>query len=96
MGTTPRRIPLRYAERMSPQIAVRLPGPLLDAIDGLVERGRFETRADAIRSGIELVVDADRRERIGRSIVEGYTRVPQAEDLDEDLDPYPSIDDSDG
>ncbi len=70
---------------MSPQIAVRLPAPLLDEIDSLVDAGRFETRADAIRSGIELIVDAERRSRIGRAIVEGYERVPQAEGLDEEL-----------
>lgn len=80
---------------MSPQIAVRLPGTLLDEVDALVGRGRFETRAEAIRAAIELVVDADRRERIGASIVEGYARSPQAEDLDDDLGAYPSIDPGD-
>ena len=84
------RIPKRYAERMSPQIAVRLPAPLLDEIDSLVDAGRFETRADAIRSGIELIVDAERRSRIGRAIVDGYERVPQAEGLDEELGSYPT------
>ena len=77
---------------MSPQIAVRLPAPLLDEIDSLVDAGRFETRADAIRSGIELIVDAERRSRIGRAIVEGYERVPQAEGLDEELGSYPALD----
>lgn len=75
---------------MSPQIAVRLPASLLDDVDSLVDAGRFETRADAIRSGIELIVDAERRARIGRAIVEGYERVPQAEDLDEELGSYPA------
>jgi Arc/MetJ-type ribon-helix-helix transcriptional regulator len=78
---------------MSPQIAVRLPAPLLDEIDELVDAGRFETRADAIRSGIELIVDAERRSRIGRAIVEGYERLPQAESLDEELGSYPADDD---
>jgi Arc/MetJ-type ribon-helix-helix transcriptional regulator len=77
---------------MSPQIAVRLPDPLLGEIDDLVETGRFETRAEAIRSGIELLVDSERRERIGRAIVEGYRRSPQDEDLDAELGPYPAPD----
>jgi Arc/MetJ-type ribon-helix-helix transcriptional regulator len=77
---------------MSPQIAVRLPAPLLDEIDSLVDAGRFETRADAIRSGIELIVDAERRSRVGRAIVAGYERVPQAEGLDEELGSYPAPD----
>ncbi|MFN8234126.1 MAG: ribbon-helix-helix domain-containing protein [Actinomycetota bacterium] len=74
---------------MSPQIAVRLPTTLLDQIDGLVAAGRFETRAEAIRAGIEALVDRERRDRIGRAIVEGYRRVPQADDLDEDLGDFP-------
>jgi Arc/MetJ-type ribon-helix-helix transcriptional regulator len=74
---------------MSPQIAVRLPPELLEEIDGLVGSGRFETRAEAIRSGIELIVDAERRDRIGRSIVEGYARVPQVEGADDELGAYP-------
>lgn len=75
---------------MSPQIAVRVPAALLGEIDALVDAGRFETRAEAIRSGIELIVDAERRERIGRDIVEGYERVPQAEGLDDELGAYPA------
>ena len=86
------RIPFRYAERVSPQVAVRLPAPLLDDIDALVDSGRFETRADAIRSGIELIVDTERRERIAQSIIAGYARVPQAEEVDEELGRYPAID----
>ena len=83
------RIPHRYAERMSPQIAVRLPVPLLDEIDALVTGGRFETRAEAIRAGIEALVDQERRARIGRDIVEGYRRLPQAEDIEEELGAFP-------
>jgi len=67
---SPTRIPDRYAQRMSPQIAVRLPASLLDDVDSLV--------------------DAERRARIGRAIVEGYERVPQAEALEEELGAYPA------
>lgn len=80
---------------MSPQIAVRLPAPLLDQIDELVEGGRFETRAEAVRAGIEQLVDEERRRRVGEAIVEGYTRLPQSEDLDEDLGEFPSTSPSD-
>ena len=86
------RIPERYAERMSPQIAVRLPAPLLDAIDAIVDSGRFETRADAIRAGIEQIVDHERRRRIGEAIVEGYGRTPQSEDREDELGDYPAPD----
>ncbi len=63
--------------------------PLLEQIDELVEGGRFETRADAVRAGIEQLVDQEHRRRVGDEIVESYTRLPQSEDVDEDLGDFP-------
>jgi Arc/MetJ-type ribon-helix-helix transcriptional regulator len=74
------RISKRYAERMSPQIAVRLDQDLADRLDALVADGRFDTKADAIRTAIEALVDVERRRRIGEAIVEGYRRVPPGDD----------------
>lgn len=82
-------IPERYAERMSPQVAVRLSAPLLVEIDDLVASGRFETRAEVIRAGIEQLVDDERRRRVGEEIVEGYRRRPQTEDRETELGVYP-------
>lgn len=82
-------IPQRYAERMSPQVAVRLSAPLLVDIDDLVASGRFESRAEAIRAGIEQLVDHERRRRTGEAIVEGYRRAPQAADRETELGEYP-------
>ena len=79
------RIPERYAGGMSPQIAVRVDQQLADALDSLVAGGRFETKADAIRTAIETLVDADRRRRIGEAIVEGYRRIPPGDDPDLEL-----------
>ncbi len=42
-----------------------------------METGRFETRADAVRSALEALVDQERRRAIGERIVEGYRRIPQ-------------------
>lgn len=78
------RIPLRYAERMSPQIAVRVDQELAAGLDELVAEGRFATKADAIRTAIEALVDVERRRRIGEAIVEGYRRIPP--DIDPDLE----------
>lgn len=78
------RIPQRYAERMSPQIAVRIDQRLAERLDELVADGRFETKADAIRTAIEALVDVERRRKIGEAIVEGYRRIPQ--DIDPDLE----------
>jgi len=69
---------------MSPQVAVRLSEPLLERIDALVGSGRFETRADR-----------ERRREIGAAIAEGYTRVPQAEEREDELGTFP-LDDPTG
>lgn len=58
------------------QIAVRLPGELLAQLDELVARGVFESRAAAVRAGIEAITAADRRRAIDRALLEGYRRIP--------------------
>ena len=62
---------------MSVQIAIRIPDALAKQLEGLVASARFETKADAVRSALEALVDAERRADVGRRIVEGYQRVPQ-------------------
>jgi Arc/MetJ-type ribon-helix-helix transcriptional regulator len=66
---------------MSIQIAIRIPLTLAEELADLVASGRFETKADAVRSALEALVDAERRADVGRRIVEGYQRVPQ-DDVD--------------
>jgi Arc/MetJ-type ribon-helix-helix transcriptional regulator len=66
---------------MSVQIAIRIPDALAEELESLVSSGRFETKADAVRSALEALVDAEHRADVGRRIVEGYRRVPQ-EDVD--------------
>lgn len=58
------------------QIAVRVPAEQLAVLDDLVDRGVYETRAAAVRAGIEAVLELDRRHRDDRSIIEGYQRMP--------------------
>jgi Arc/MetJ-type ribon-helix-helix transcriptional regulator len=58
------------------QIAVRLPEELLVELDDLVSKGVYESRAAAVRVGIETVVELERRRRTDRAVVEGYRRVP--------------------
>jgi Arc/MetJ-type ribon-helix-helix transcriptional regulator len=65
---------------MSEQIAVRIPDGLAESLNELVESGRFETRADAVRTALEALIDAERRRRIGDVIAEGYRRIPQDDD----------------
>lgn len=61
------------------QIAVRLPAELLAEIDRLVARGVFESRAAAVRAGLEAVTESERRRETDRAIIEGYRRVPLGE-----------------
>jgi len=61
------------------QIAVRVPEELLAVLDDLVSRGVYESRAAAVRAGIEAVVDLDRRRLTDLAVVEGYRRTPPTE-----------------
>jgi Arc/MetJ-type ribon-helix-helix transcriptional regulator len=58
------------------QIAVRLPGPLLSDLDELVKSGAYESRAAAVRAGIEAIMKLENQRRIDRAVVEGYRRQP--------------------
>lgn len=65
---------------MSEQIAVRIPDDLAGELDRLIQRGRFQSKAEAIRAGLRGLLDAERRRDIGERIVEGYTRIPQTDE----------------
>lgn len=66
---------------MSEQIAIRLPDELADALGRLVgPEGPFVTKADAVRTAIEDLVDREERRRIGEAIAEGYRRIPETEE----------------
>ena len=61
------------------QIAVRLPEQLLAELDDLVRRGVYDSRAAAVRAGVEAVTELERRRAVDVAIVEGYRRVPPTE-----------------
>ncbi|HXY44609.1 MAG TPA: ribbon-helix-helix domain-containing protein [Acidimicrobiales bacterium] len=61
------------------QIAVRLPRELLAEVDELVAQGIYDSRAAAVRTGLEAVVDSERRRQIDRAVIEGYRRIPAGE-----------------
>jgi len=61
------------------QIAVRLPEELLAGLDDLVARDVYESRAAAVRAGVEAVLELDRRRLTDHAIVAGYRRVPPTE-----------------
>jgi Arc/MetJ-type ribon-helix-helix transcriptional regulator len=71
---------MRYAHPVATaQIAVRLPEELLAEVDELVARGVYESRAAAVRAGLEAVADSERRRQIDRAVIDGYRRIPAGE-----------------
>ena len=48
-------------------------------IDSLVAEGVVASRSDAVRLGLEALIDRHRRRRTARAIVESYRRRPQTE-----------------
>lgn len=60
----------------SEQIAVRLPKELLAKLDELVRSGAYESRAAAVRAGVEAIALLEQRRAVDRSIIEGYVRTP--------------------
>jgi len=58
------------------QIAVRLSEELVRGLDDLVASGVYESRAAAVRAGIEAVTSLESCRRIDQAIVDGYRRLP--------------------
>jgi Arc/MetJ-type ribon-helix-helix transcriptional regulator len=58
------------------QIAVRIPQELLARLDQLVGRGVYDSRAAAVRAGLEVISEIERQRELDAAIVEGYRRVP--------------------
>jgi Arc/MetJ-type ribon-helix-helix transcriptional regulator len=65
---------------MAHQLVTRVGDDLVGHVDALVAAGILESRSQAVRLGLERLVQQLERERIGREIVEGYTRLPQTEE----------------
>jgi Arc/MetJ-type ribon-helix-helix transcriptional regulator len=76
----PFRIPGWYTAGMATeQIAVRLPEPLLSGLDDLVTSGAYESRASAVRAGIEAIMKLEHQRQTDQAVVDGYTRHPPTE-----------------
>ena len=61
------------------QFVTRVDDRLASEIDELVAAGVVASRSDAVRLGLEQIVDRHRRDAIARKIVDGYARRPQTE-----------------
>ena len=62
------------------QLVTRLEDGLLAKIDGLIADGVVANRSEAVRLGLERLVDQLHRERVGAAIVAAYRRRPQTDD----------------
>ena len=72
-------IAIRYARRMA-QIVTRITTDLAENIDKLVAEGVVESRSDAVRKGLQVLIDQSRRRRTAEAIISGYTLHPQSDD----------------
>ena len=62
------------------QFVTRIDDELAREVDRLVREGVVRSRSEAVRTGLEELIDRHRRRGIGEAIVAGYTRTPQSED----------------
>lgn len=62
------------------QVVTRLDDKLVADLDGLVADGVVTNRSEAVRLGLERLVDDHRRRQIGAEIVDAYRRQPQTEE----------------
>jgi Arc/MetJ-type ribon-helix-helix transcriptional regulator len=62
------------------QLVARLDDRLMAEVDSLVADGVVGSRSEAVRLGLERLVDQHRRQRVGAAIVEAYRRRPQTDD----------------
>ena len=62
------------------QVVARVDDALAAELDELVTDGVVSNRSEAVRLGLERLVDEHRRRRIGAEIVEAYRRMPQSEE----------------
>jgi Arc/MetJ-type ribon-helix-helix transcriptional regulator len=63
-----------------PQLVTRIDEKLAAMLDELIDQGVFESRSDAVRSGLRAVLDEKRRSRVADAIISGYEALPQSDD----------------
>ena len=62
-----------------PQLVTRVDDTLVAAVDGLVADGVVASRSDAVRRGLERLVEDRVRATTGERIVDAYRRAPQTD-----------------
>jgi Arc/MetJ-type ribon-helix-helix transcriptional regulator len=62
------------------QLVTRVDGRLLAEVDELVSEGVAATRSEAVRLGLEALVDRHRRQKTGQAIIDAYLEQPQRDE----------------
>ena len=62
------------------QLVTRIDEDLASHVDELVAEGVVESRSDAVRRGLRVLIDQHRRRRTAEAIVRGYQERPQTEE----------------
>jgi Arc/MetJ-type ribon-helix-helix transcriptional regulator len=62
------------------QVVTRLDDELVADLDALVADGVVASRSEAVRIGLERLVEEQRRRRIGDEILAGYMRHPETDE----------------
>ena len=52
----------------------------MEEVDALVKDGAVANRSEAVRLGLERLVDEHRRQRLGEELVAAYRRKPQTDE----------------
>jgi Arc/MetJ-type ribon-helix-helix transcriptional regulator len=61
------------------QLVTRIDEELTAAVDELVDAGVVASRSEAVRAGLEQLIDRFRRQQTGQRIIDGYRTTPQTE-----------------
>jgi len=62
------------------QLVTRIDNDLARSIDQLIADGVVESRSDAVRKGLNALIEQTRRRRTAEAIIAGYTHRPQTND----------------
>jgi Arc/MetJ-type ribon-helix-helix transcriptional regulator len=62
------------------QLVTRIEDELASKVDELVTEGVVGSRSEAVRMGLEKLVEEHRKQRIAAEIVAGYERYPETEE----------------
>ena len=69
----------RYDTCMTIQIPIRIPDEDAERLDAIVASGRYASRSDALRQGLDLILRQERDREILESYRRAYAEHPQEE-----------------